>query len=451
MSTHKLSAFSYGVHYDNYLTYAMRMENRKAVEYLLARGVNPLSYDDFGKTALHYAIEFQAISMLCYLCEGVWESAATSVIKKGMDPVDYDTNKSFPSWAYQSWKALDCSATSERLLPLHFCAFTDSLYVLKYIVYITTLRTKVYGVSYETMGIKDMIELKSKNGLTPLLLSAQYGKNGIFEYLLTLGTNIYEITGKMQNVLHLAIINKADKIIRMIVRLDSEKGILKSQKDYRGKTPAQYDKKGEYKLALISIWTAVKEGNMADIQSVVLYYREKLGEDPLAWKSKKEGNTPLHNGIIYKNNDVVKFLIELGADVTITNKCGKTPADLLKEIVAEEELKEKLSAALSHRSNLSGATQRSFDAPGKARRHTNTHAGKQLPNFNHIQSSQVLTKQQASNNEKKVMFKLYNNETIRIQIQQSNRVQEWQQVLDRQLGKATSQPPKDSLQLKKRQ
>ena len=88
------------------------MQNRKAVEYLLLRGINPNLSNNTGKTAMHYAIEFQSLPMLCYLCEGSWNPPFSESIIKSED-FKYDFTKKLPNWVNQVWKALDYSATVE--------------------------------------------------------------------------------------------------------------------------------------------------------------------------------------------------------------------------------------------------------------------------------------------------------------------------------------------------
>ena len=235
------------------------MENRKAIEYLLRRGISPSLCNNSGKTALHYAIELQSLPILCYLCEGMWSSNASQSIAYGMEVNNYYTNsidKKYPSWVFQTWKTLDYAATPEQLFPLHLCSLMDNVIILKYIVFIINLRAKVCK---ESTVLNQIIEFRSKTGSTPLLISAQYGKAENFKFLMSLGANIYQLNGKMQNVLHLSITNKCEKIIRLLASLDSEVGKFRRQKDYRGKIPAYY--------SFVFIFTYLGFGSSLDLLS----------------------------------------------------------------------------------------------------------------------------------------------------------------------------------------
>ncbi len=343
----------------------MRMDRRDAVEYLLNRGLNPLSSDDAGKTAVHYAIEFQSMSMLCYLCEGVWESAASLAIRKGQPAIYPAESPAFPPWVLSAWSAIDYAATPERLVPLHFCAIIDSLYVLKYVVYILNLRVKLKGANVDFLRMGDMIELRSKSGLTPLLLAAQHAKNQNFEYFVSLGANLRAVTSKMQNALHLAVIDKNENMIKMIGTMDEE-GWLRRQVDYRGRRPLNYDRKGEYKVLMISVWEAIRESRLGDIQSVVEYYEEKFSENPLTMRAKADGNTPLHYAILVQNVEAVRVLLELEADPIARNNAGLTPAELLEKAVTNPDLKAKLAQALSTAPARSVSHQTARDLPAAA-------------------------------------------------------------------------------------
>ena len=56
----------------------------------------------------------------------------------------------------------------------------------------------------------------------------------------------------------------------------------------------------------------------------------KKGVD-INWKSLLEGNTALHVAVSEKQNELLKFLLEKGADASLKNNEGKTPLDVAKE------------------------------------------------------------------------------------------------------------------------
>ena len=73
-----------------------------------------------------------------------------------------------------------------------------------------------------------------------------------------------------------------------------------------------------------------------------------------------KGNTPLHMACIYNGNlDVIKLIVEAGANVNLQNKLGNTPIDLaiesqytsVVEYLEKEDATEKLSIKSSELNN----------------------------------------------------------------------------------------------------
>jgi ankyrin repeat protein len=56
-------------------------------------------------------------------------------------------------------------------------------------------------------------------------------------------------------------------------------------------------------------------------------------------KTNEAGDTALNAAIVYGYNDIVKFLIEKGADKYIKNKEGKAALDVAKDNQNQEAIK----------------------------------------------------------------------------------------------------------------
>src|SRR5262249_45498279 len=74
--------------------------------------------------------------------------------------------------------------------------------------------------------------------------------------------------------------------------------------------------------ATLDIWSALALGRAADVRSLVEHDRGLLG----ARMSRNEHRrTPLHNAAALNRQDMVRLLIDLGADVAAADDTGATP------------------------------------------------------------------------------------------------------------------------------
>jgi len=320
--------------FDKFSRYAIRNENYKAIEYLLSRGINPLSADTYGRNAIHFAVECESYNSLIILCEGSLVSNETFDEKKFVNA----------PWIKNSWKALDCSIKEDGLIPFHLASMKGNSKILKYLIHICEIR-KPYSqpdTDEEYLTIDEMLEYPAKYNLTPLLLAAQYNKLESFQYLVMIGANIYAKTTRMQNILHLSVINKNEDIVRYIMDRDAEECSLKYGKDCRGKTPVQYAKREDIIISLMSIWESIRNGRLSEIETLVARSKGEVHRQ----RFSKDGNTPLHYAVKLGLSDMVKFLIELDCPKDLKNSDGKLPVDLLENI-ENLDIRKKVEEALN--------------------------------------------------------------------------------------------------------
>ena len=310
----------------------MRIENREAIEYLLKRDVSPLAADKHGRNALHYAVEFESLSSLIMLLEGAWISK---------EKFDFAYAIRASPWIINSWKALDQSVKDDGLLPFHIAALKGNSNILKYLTYITAEVRKA-ATEESFLDLDEMLEYKSKYSMTPLLLAVQYNKLESFQYLVMIGADIYAKSTRMQNFLHLAVINRNEDIIRWLVSKDSDKCILKWTKDYRGKRPSHYANKEEIKIALICMWESIRRRNLWEIYILMIRTKDK---ELLRIKHAQDGDTPLHYATKLGESEVVRLLVELEAPKDLVNSDGLTPMEL-SEKIENPDVKAKVKEAL---------------------------------------------------------------------------------------------------------
>ncbi len=358
LSSKKLSEYKYGLHMDSYLTYAIRFNYKEAVEYLLRReDMSPLCTNENSKNALHFAVECENMEMLAYLCEGLWRFGPATNPAENFSP-EVHKEPQYKRWILESWKALDNATIAEGYRPFHQAVITGSKEILKYLVNIIEMRDlqrKIAGLPVEFMSLQDMLENRANGGMTPILLAAQFNKLDTFEYLLSLKANLHVINTKLQNPLHFAVINRNPDMIRLILRrCEAEPELdvpsLKSQIDYRGKTPVAYDRKNELHLALTTIWEAIAKHALQDIQPIVNFGKARYGENVLAAVRAQDGASPLHCAVEFGFSDITRLLVELDADINAKNKAGKTPLETLSTCEAakkDEETRSLLEQALT--------------------------------------------------------------------------------------------------------
>ena len=179
---------------------------------------------------------------------------------------------------------------------------------------IPTIDTKTVKA---VMDISD-INLRDKNGSSPIHLSLLKNKDEILDALLEKGADV-NVPGRDkatedQTVLYLAVIRSREDLIKTLLE--------------RGANPNQPDKSGAVPLSEACLGATVKPTivQMLLDKGANPNLKENKGGSPLLFLAS---NDQISSG---KRQEVVKMLLDKGADKNIKDSKGKTPYDWAKQV-----------------------------------------------------------------------------------------------------------------------
>lgn len=136
--------------------------------------------------------------------------------------------------------------------------------------------------------------------MTPTLLAAKFNNYQCLTLLVDNGADLYVVDNRMQNVLHYAILNENENMIKYLISKD-QKFQLRKEKNVCGLIPMELEKSAKFMTWLYTIWDAVNGGMT---QLVIKYLNEKSYD--INQKRQSDHKTPLHLAIQNKNVDLVK-------------------------------------------------------------------------------------------------------------------------------------------------
>lgn len=179
--------------------------------------------------------------------------------------------------------------------------------------------------SYANLCLQTMkanIELVCTGKYTPLLLAIKQSRVETAKYLTSQGCNMYVRNERLQNALHLASMHGCQELIEYFVKLDSDRNILRGERDIKQRRPKDFDITGKFAECFTHIWDFAKEGNEYKLRDMIEKRRFSINE-----ATPKHKLTPLHCAVENRQLMVIKALMELGANPHLRNDEGLSPID----------------------------------------------------------------------------------------------------------------------------
>lgn len=247
------------------------------------------------------------------------------------NPVEDWTSCLTKLWCIEAWAAMDIVTRNGWNL-LHVCSMFGDEIILNYVIRAFDKRSKILECREDLpKTAKDLsilpyyyhMESQCKKRYTPFLLSVKNDRVGLVKIFIKERCDIYTKNEKLQNALHIACLHGNIELIQHLVRIDSDKNILRNEKDLRSRKPKDLDVSGSYSKAFLHIWDHAKNGNIDDIGYLVQEGGYSVNEQTTKLKL-----TPLHVAIESRQLMCIRFLVQLGADVKIKTSKGDTPLDI---------------------------------------------------------------------------------------------------------------------------
>lgn len=265
---------------------------------LISKGANVNTCDNTGKFPLQVAIKKESTEII------------EELIQKGADVniKVYDKDRNIPLVEY----AMEESNTNIVTLLVEKGAIVtfdndNEEKVLHYVI-----KSGMFELLTDLINKGININLKTDEGQTPLFIAVKQGQLQIVIFLCNLGADINIRTSKNSTALHFAVSCPVYEITEFLINNGAE---IDAENVY-GYTPLQcalYD--NNLKMAKLLV---EKGANVNRIYINTHYARQRLGGTLLHWASRN-----------WNSDEVMKFLIENGADINATERDGRTPLCLL--------------------------------------------------------------------------------------------------------------------------
>ena len=276
------------------LTYAVSQGHINIYNYLLNKGAKVTRIDTAGNNLLHKAAMSGSVEIAKLLLSNGLN--INSKNNSGATPlmIAVSNNKNiFIDFALTNGAKLSLDNKGNTLL--HKASSNSNIEAIKKFMFDININTK------------------NNEGNTPFLLSS---KIEVMKLLIANGANMNAKNKKLENILMIAYNNHKDDMFKYL--LENYKVDINS-KNIKGKTILM-------KSLNSSAWYGVKDARILIQAGANINLKDN------------QGNTALHSIIEHRNYDVAKYFVTQGGDLSIKNKKGQTPLDLIKDNKIKTEL-----------------------------------------------------------------------------------------------------------------
>jgi ankyrin repeat protein len=146
-----------------------------------------------------------------------------------------------------------------------------------------------------------LLEKVDNDRNTPLIVAARYRHRGLMRLLIERDANIHATGARGSTTLHYAALGEVEEVVAFLLA----KGVHANSRDDGGVTPLMW---------------ACTSGNLCVVK---MLYHHLGGQGLDEWDAR--GWTALHYATHCGHVEVVRFLLLVGADPTITDNEGMTP------------------------------------------------------------------------------------------------------------------------------
>ena len=321
---------------NNVLLLVGRVESLDELSYFIEKGIDLNHVDDEGNNAFLHAARYGNIKVMKELIEKGFDPLVTN--KAGENAMLFATMGARRStngpdvFSYLQSLGLELNTVSnEGNSPLHFLASGNE--------------NKDVWATFLSAGVSP--DLVNDSGSNALMIALRSRNEVATNQLLHETKNINQVNDEGYSALSYAVMSQSDQFTDLLLSLGADTGVVDANDKnllthlYEGTAnDAEYFtkyvqvlEKEEIEVQPSILFTAIQKENEFLIEQAL-----KAGVDI---NSKDgNGNTPLQLAAMKSNNvHFLKFLVEKGADKTITTEFGETAYDLASE---NEQLEEAI-------------------------------------------------------------------------------------------------------------